>query len=136
MTFRKNGILFVIHFCTYCVIAIICIILTPIDQVGLMSFLSLPFIILAVLNPIIHNEYVTVDNKGIRCTKKGNVMWEYAWDEIIKLKRSSRYRLPSVEIVIDDHANEIAPFDHSVHYFQLGKTARKAIAQYYKSRLY
>ena len=135
MTFRKDSILFIEHLCGFSIMAIISIVLLLASQDWRMALLALCFVLFAALMPVIHNEYVTVNNEGIRCAKKGKVMWEYAWDDIIKLKRSSRYRLPSVEIIIDDHANEIVPYDHSIHYFQLGRTARKAIDQYYKTKL-
>lgn len=135
MTFRKDSIMFIEHLGAFCAMVTICITLLPIDQLGVMPFFALCFAILAALTPVIHNELVTVNDEGIRCTQKGKVIWEYAWADIIKLKRSSRYRMPSVEIVIDDHANEVVPFEFSEHYFQLGRTARKAITLYYKSNL-
>ena len=127
--------MFIEHLCVLCMMAIVCIVLTLIAQELGIALLALCFFIFAALMPIIHNEFVTVNNEGIRCTKKGKVMWEYTWENIIKLKRSSRYRMPSVEIVIDNHTNEIITYDFSEHYFQLGRTARKAIALYYQSKL-
>ena len=135
MTFRKDSIMFAQHLCVFCIMAIIFGVLLLISHEWVVAVFVLCFVAFAALMPAVHNEFVTVDDEGIRCTIKDKVMWAYAWNDIIKLKQSSRYRMPSLEIVIDDHANEIVPFDHSVHYFQLGKTARKAIAQYGKDRL-
>ncbi len=132
MTFRKDSLLFFSHLCMHCFMAVICIVLIPVDQFGLLPFLSLMFLVFAALSPIVHNEFVTVDNGGILCRKRGKVIWEYKWDNIVKLKRSSRYRMPSVEIVTDDNASAVVPYDFSVHYFQLGNAARKAIEQYCK----
>lgn len=132
MTFRKNSIMFVEHLCVLCIMAVISIALLLMSQEWVMALFVLCFVAFAALMPVVHNEFVTVDSEGIRCAQKNKVIWGYTWNDIIKLKRSSRYKMPSVEIVIDDHANEIIPYDQSIHYFQLGKTARKAIAQYYK----
>ena len=135
MTFRKHSTMFIEHLCWLCIMVIICIVCLPIDQFGIMPFFALCFIIFATLMPVIHNEYVTVDNEGIRCKKKGKVMWDYAWENIIELKKGSRYRRQSVEIVVDEYANYIGLNGFSEHYFLLGRTARKAITLYYKSRL-
>ena len=128
--------MFVEHLCVLCIMAVISIAIFLMSQEWVMALFVLCFVAFAALMPVVHNEFVTVDDVGIRCTIKDKVMWAYTWNDIIKLKRSSRFQMPSVEIVIDDHANAIVPYDNSIHYFQLGKTARKAIAQYYKSILH
>lgn len=112
---------------------VVCIALIPIDQFGALPYLSILFIILIALNPIIHNEFVTINDNGIACQKKGKLIWEYRWENIIKLKRSSRYRMPSIEIVTDNTTKELTPYDYSQHYFQLGRTAHKAIELYYNA---
>lgn len=135
MTFRKNSIMFVEHLSVLCIMAVISFVLLLMSHEWIMALFVLCFVAFAALMPVIHNEFVTVDSEGIRCAKKDKVIWVYTWNDILKLKRSSRYKMPSVEIVIDDHADEIVPYDHSIHYFQLGKTARKAMARYYKSHI-
>ena len=127
MTFRKKGPMFVEDTCCLCIIAIICIVCLPIDQVGILPFFALCFILLAALMPVVHNEYITVDNRGIRCTKKGNIMWEHTWENIAELKRVFRGGRKSVEIITNNGS--------SGHYFQLGRAARKAISLYYGTKI-
>lgn len=134
MTFRKDSILFAEHLSACCIMVVVFSVLLLISHEWIMALFALCFVVFAALMPVVHNEFVTVDNEGIRCANKSKEIWKYTWKDIIKLKRSSRYRMPSVEIVIDEHANEVIPYDYSMHYFQLGKIARRAIAQYYKSK--
>lgn len=135
MTFRKNSIMLIQHLCWFCIMAIICLALLPIDQFGVMPFFALCFIMFAALMPAVHNEYITMDNEGIRCTQKGKVIWSHTWENIIDLKMGFRYWRRSVEIVVDEHANDIGLNGFSEHYFLLGRTARKAITRYYKFKL-
>ena len=132
MTFRQNSISFYVELTSYCIMALLMIALTPIDQIGVFPYFSLLFLFLAVLEFKIQSEFVTINEDGIICRRNGKPVWKYHWDEIVKLKRSARNRVPSMEIVIDDHANEVVPYDYSLHYFELGRKAREAVEQYYK----
>lgn len=131
MTFRKDGLLFIEQLITYCLMIVGCIALIPIDQLGFVPYLLLMFIIMIGLTPSIHNEFITINDNGIACRKKRKLIWEYRWENIINLKRSSRYRIPSIEIVTEVISSEITPYEYSQHYFQLGRKARKAIKMYY-----
>lgn len=127
MTFRRNAPMFFENTCCLCIIAIICIVCLPIDQVGIMPFFAICFIFFAALMPAVHNEYIIVDNDGIRCKKRDNIMWEHTWENIAELKSVFRGGRKSVEILTNNGS--------SGHYFQLGRAARKAITQYYRSKL-
>lgn len=132
MTFRKNSLMFYESQIVYIVFAILC--LTMISVYGfVISFLfSGLFLILIFANPRLHNEFVTINETGISCCKERKIIWQYEWDDIAKLQKSSRYLMPSLEIVICDAENT----DSKVltgHYFQLGKTAKQAINKYYKT---
>ena len=122
MTFRRNASMFLEDTCCLCIIAIICIVCLPIDQIGILPFFTLCFLFFAALMPVVHNEYITVDNEGIMCKKKGSIMWEHTWENIVELKRVFRGGRNSLEIITNNGS--------SGHYFQLVKTARKAISLY------
>ena len=131
MTFRKNSLIFYESQIVYIVFALLC--LTMISVYGfVISFLfSGLFLILIFVNPRLYNEFVTINEIGVSCCKSGKIIWQYEWDDIEKLQKSSRYLMPSLEIVICDTKNT----DSKVltgHYFQLGKTAKQAIDKYYK----
>ena len=131
MTFRKDGILFVQSLCLCGFMIIICIILSYFREILIFALVGgLGFFLIAVLEVVFPGEFVTIDEVGIRCTRKGEVQWEYTWDQVIKLKRGNLYNWPSVSIVIDDHANEPTPYDYALHYFQLGRKAREALEKY------
>lgn len=131
MTFRKDAIL-------YYELELFCIVMA-LSCLGLMRFLGMgfallsavPFVILTLVNPRLHNEYITINEAGIMCRRSGAQLWAYEWDSIAKLKRSSRFRLPSVEVIPYCKSGEMEPFSLPGHYFQLGRAARKALKQYY-----
>ena len=132
MKFRKNSLLFYQSEIFYIFMVILCSILIPILG-ETMSILSMvPFIILILVNPKLYNEFITIDETGISCQKSGKQIWIYGWDSIEKLKRSSRFLLPSIEVIVYNKYRESKNFASSDQYFQLGKIARKAIKQYYK----
>lgn len=132
MTFRKDSISFYTEFCFDCILALLTAVLAPTDPIGVFPYLSILFLIFAVLEFKIRGEFVTINDAGICCNRNGKPVWKYRWDEIIKLKRCSCNRLPCMAIVIDSNSNEVVPYDYSLHYFELGRKARKAVTQYYK----
>ena len=131
MTFRKDELLFREQIITCCVMCVLCGALIPLDDFGIFRYFSLLFILLIALTPFLHNTFITIDASGVICTKRGNVLWSYRWEDVVKLKKSSRYRMPSDEIVTKIVSNEVTPYEYSEHYFQLGRKARKAISMYY-----
>lgn len=131
MTFRKDELLFREQIISYCVMLVVFIALMPLDSFGVFPYILLLFVLLIGLTPFIHNNFVTIDASGVICTKRGKVLWRYRWEDIVRLKKSSRYRMPSVEIVTEIVSNEVTPYEYSKHYFQLGRKARRAIRMYY-----
>ena len=131
MTFRKDSLSFYQSQTAYIITIVLCLALVSMLELRLFLLCTFPLVVLVLVNSkLFYNEFVTIDNTGISCFKKEKVIWEYEWEKIIELKGSSRYRMRSVEIVIDDNAKEVVPFDYSIHYFQLGNAAMNAIAQY------
>lgn len=131
MTFRKDELLFKEQIITCCVMFALCVALIPLDNFGIFHYISLLFVLLIALTPVLHNTFITIDASGVICTKRGNVLWSYRWEDVVKLKKSSRYRMPSVEIVTEIAGNEATPYEYSEHYFQLGRKARQAISMHY-----
>ena len=132
MRFRKDSLLFYQSEIFYVVMAILCLTLIPILGLEL-SFLYMSlFIVLILVNPKLHNEFITINETSISCQKSGKQLWVYAWDSIAELKRSSRYLMPSIEVIIYNKYGESEHFAYHNQYFQLGRTARDAIKRYYK----
>lgn len=131
MTFRRDTLLFYQHGIICAAMAVLSLSLIPPLGLELSLLCALVFIVLAVLNPRIHNEFITINEQGILCHRAGEQLWAYKWDEIVALKRSSRFRLPSVDVIVYNKYGEAECFSHSDCYFQLGKLSKKAIDKYY-----
>ena len=74
--------------------------------------------------------FVTIDNFGIRCQRRGEQLWCYAWDDIIELRRIDYCHSPGAEIVSSLSpciCGSLLPTGHS---FQLCKEAKIALATY------
>lgn len=132
MIFRKDSLLFYESEIFYVAMAILCLIFIPILGLGLSLIFMFPFIVLILVNPKLHNEFIAINEAGILCQKSGKQLWAYEWDSIAELKRSSRYLMPSIEVIPFNKYREAEQFAEPNHYFQLGKAAREAIKQYYK----
>ena len=130
--FRKNACLFHQSEATYIIILILCLTLIPILGIGLSLIYMLPFIVLILVNPKLYNEYITINEFGISSQKSGEELWKYEWDKIAELKKSSRFLMPSVEVIAYNKCGESEQYAHTNHYFQLNKVAKKAIEIYYK----
>ena len=131
MVFRKNALLFYQSEIIYTLMIVVCFALTPILGLLVSFICALPFVIFALITPKIYNEYITISELGVSCHKSGKILWEYGWDSISDIKKSSRFLLPSMEILT--YTNGV-PSEFAIHghYFQLGRTAQKAIERYYK----
>ena len=132
MTFRKDSLLFYQSEFFYVVMAMLCFLLIPILGIEISLLYMFPFIILILVNFILQNEFITIDDTGILCQKSGKIIWLYEWDSIAELKRSTRYLMPSIEVIIYDKCGKPEHFSLTNQYFQLGRIAKKAIKQFYK----
>lgn len=131
MTFRKNSLIFYESQTVYIIFAILCLTMVPMFGFELSFLFSFLFLILVFINPRLHNELVTINEIGIICYKAGERIWQYELNSISELQKSSRFRMPSLEIVIYDDFGDENSRVQTGHYFQLGKTAKNAINKYY-----
>ena len=133
MVFRKNSILFYEgQFCCSAMV-ILSMILIPSALGFWYAILSVtPLIFVIILNFWSFNEYIKIDEIGISCQRSGKNLWEYKWEDISELRKGSRFRLPSIDIISFDRHGKPEQYAVCGHYFQLCKTAKKAIKQYYK----
>ena len=126
MTFRKDYLLLKQErICFICMI-VMCLFFIPTYGIEISLVLELTFTILLLATPKLHNEHITIDEMGITCHTPKSQIWSYKWEDIAELKRSSRFRLPSME-VIPKNSRLHAP---SNHYFQLSKKAKDALKKY------
>lgn len=132
MVFRKNSLLFYQGQIFYIIMAILCIVCGFFLDVWISLLCALPFVFLITINPKMHSEIIIIDETGILCQKSKNQLWKYEWEDIAELKKTSRYLLPSIEIIAYNKRGKSEQFAKPGHYFQLCKVAKKAIAQFSK----
>ena len=131
MTFRKDSLLFYQSEICYIVLLLLCFFLVPMIGLGLSLLYALPFMLLILVNPRMHNEFITINECGISCNKAGIQLWSYEWNNIAQLQKNSRYLLPTIEVITCNMSGELDLVFFSRNYFQLGRTAKKAIKKYY-----
>lgn len=131
MTFRKDTFIYYELEILSIVMLLACLGLIPVLGIGFPLLNAVLFVILLLVNPRLQNEYITINEAGIICQKSGTQLWAYEWDQIAELRKSSRYRMPSVDVITYCKSGKPEPFSLPNHYFQLGRTARKALKQYY-----
>lgn len=128
MSFRKDCLLFFQEEICYILLVVSCLLIIPMTGFVFFSLLlTLLFVTLALVTPFMHNEIITIDAIGISCSRSDKQLWSYRWEYIATLQRSSRYRLPSVEIAVYSMRGEQGQTVLSGHYFQLGIIAKKGI---------
>jgi len=132
MTFRKDSLLFYEGQIIYAIMSILCLLLPPALGWSVSLLLLSIFIVLLLISPKLHNQYITIDATGIVCQQSGKQLWVYNWEQVAELRKSSRFQLPSIEIIAYNKVGVPEQFAHPNHYFQLGRTARKAITRHYK----
>ena len=131
MTFRKDCLLFYEIQITLIILILVTLFLIPVIGFKYTFLVEVFFSLLIMLNFNLHNEYITINEFGIICCQNEKKIWEYKWDSIVELRRSSRLLLPSAEIIIFDSNKKAESSQSSGYYFQLNRKAKKAIKKYY-----
>lgn len=134
MTFRKNSLLFYQRTVFFVIFILLFLAMIPFSGLGLSLLCAFPFVVLVLVNPLFEKEYITINEDGIKCQEAGKQLWAFRWNEIAELRKSSRFLLPSMEVIPYSKSGEPEPFGTYDHYFQLGKEAKKAVNQYYKPK--
>lgn len=131
MSFRKDRLLIVQQEIVLVFCAVLSILVIPLTGVVILSLLfMLMFIVLALVTPLTYGDIIIMNEDGIICKRANKQMWVHQWEDVAALQRSSRYRLPSIEIVVYIMHGGQMQTELSGHYFQLSKTAKSAIKQY------
>lgn len=133
MVFRKDALLYTEGQALGVVMALASVMMIIMAGWSFVIILGFP-VFLLIMNPLLHNEFMKIDESGISCQKSGKEIWRYRWDEIAELRRGSRFRLPSVEIIAYGRNGTPEQFAAPGHYFQRSKAARAAVNKYYKAK--
>lgn len=133
MTFRKDPFLFYESIVCFSILILLFLLAIPIVGPKISWPIIILYVIFIIVNPKLFNEWITIDETGIACKKSETQLWGYSWEEIAILKKSCRYNWPSIEVILYDKSGEEEPYGTHDHYFQLGKTAKKALKQYCRS---
>ena len=75
---------------------------------------------------------VTVDERGIRCTTKDEVLWDLPWDQIAEVRKTSHLSSAAVQLIptIEPKQDLQKPQSRPFLGFQLSKTAKQALNTY------
>ena len=130
MTFRRDCLSFYETQTVVLVVVVLSVFLCLIVKTTVLLYFALAFLIALPVNSRLQNEYITIDETGIVCQKSGRTLWGHSWSEIAELRKCSRSRHLSIEIIVYS-PGRTDPFQYSDEYFQLGWRAKKAIKQYY-----
>lgn len=139
MTFRKNTTNFYqsefIYIFTV-LLSLVLIFIPAFNEIQIIFIVSAClFALLAVINPKLNNEFITIDETGISCCRADKILWSYQWDEIAQLKKGQRFLHPSVEVIVFDKQGNKESFAGADKYFQLSKSAKTTIKKYYKGNI-
>ena len=88
-------------------------------------------ILVFFISETFRKELITIDENGIVCKRKDELLWSYDWDSIAWLKRGAYYRMPSVAVVTYDKFGVPGQYGIYGHCFQLSKAAKEALKKYY-----
>lgn len=130
MTFRKDSIRFYEGYFIYFLMITISLVCSFLTESYVFLLLAIPFVFFAIFNKKQFPDIITVDEKGIVCRTTEEVKWEYDWEDIAELQKFTRFRSPSIEIVVYV-SREPEKLQSSDNYFQLSRKAKKALKTYY-----
>ena len=125
MSFRKNSVLFYENIILLAALSLLMIAVGLVTNFPMLCLCAVPLLIVALVSPKLDREYITIDEWG------DQLRWSFDWAHIAELRRSSRFRLPSVEVIPYDASGQPEPFASDRLYFQLGRSAKKALSMYY-----
>lgn len=132
MSFRKNSVLFCQNIILLSVLSLLFFVVGCISSFYILYFCAVSLLITALISSKLDREYITIDEWGIACKRGEHLCWSYDWAHIADLRRSSRFRLPSVEVILYVKSGEPELFASAGHYFQLGRSAKTALSKYYR----
>lgn len=117
--------------CMLLAITNLCLVpVVPLYYVILQEVLAAALLVWTVFSD---DPYITIDEWGIICKTRKTMLWGFQWPEIEELRRSRRFRQPSLEIVLKEQTvMKENRKSVSGKFFQLGKTAKRALKQYCK----
>lgn len=137
MKFRRDQHMY----CAMLLLAIICTtavvggsVAVAFYDTNLVLFIFVPFSVGATvswLSLLSYREYMVIDEAGIKCEGKCGLLWEYRWDEILKLRRVVLYRSRAIQIIPKDGCVKLKDqFNPVDSYFQLSSAAKKSLQIY------
>lgn len=129
MCFRMDDILFLETKIILSFLLIISSLFMCIDF-GIFIFVFVSISLILYIHAKTPRKYIFINEIGIACYFKDECIWQHNWDEILELRIGNRYRHKSIEILLKLSNNDETP-KYSYHYFQYGKSAKKALEIYY-----
>lgn len=111
--------------------------LSPLFSMFIFVVMVLPSGLLLRGNKKSFKEQITINKCGIACKEEGKLLWEYPWEQIAELRRGTRFRHPSIELILWDKTTGKPAITGALDtYFQLSREAKIALSRYYKGTIY
>ncbi len=83
MTFRKNATNFYqseFFYIFAVLLSLVLIFIPSFNEIRIILIVSAClFALLALINPKLHNEFITIEETGISCHRSSNLLWSYQW---------------------------------------------------------
>ena len=130
MTFRKDEPFYWEVLTCFLVMALLCLILGFVVKIWVL-FIGIPlFLLLTLWHCKTAHEMITVNEEGISCSLKGEILWTCPWKEIHKIRKSTRYNRPAAYIIPISDEKGLEKTYYPNYYILLGKKAKEALRKY------
>ena len=134
MTFRKNSLFFWEIEIFLIIMVILYFLLIPIIGFVIPLLSALVFVMLALAMPKIQGEFITINETGISCQRAGTQCWSYEWSCVAELRKCTYQRWPAFAVIVYDKNGIPNQYAFPGQHFQLSKTAKAALKQYYHTK--
>lgn len=96
--------------------------------------MSIASILTIIIGYSCFNDYITIDENGISCKRKSELIWSFKWDEIAQIKKCNVNRHRGVALITYNKRGEPeCSFENGGHDFELCKKAKQALQNYGKT---
>ena len=130
MTFRKDEPFYWEVLTCFLVMALLCLILGFVAKSWVLFIGIPPFLLLTLWHCKTAHELVTVNEEGISCFLKGEILWACPWDGIREIRKITQYNRPAAYIIPISDEKGLEKTYYPNYYILLGKKARAALRKY------
>lgn len=130
MTFRKDEPFYREVLICFLVMALLCLILGLATKVWILFIGIPPFLLLTLWHCKTAHELITVNEEGISCSLKGELLWHCPWDGIREIRKITHHNRPAAYIIPLSDEKGLEKTYYPNYYIVLGKKAKTALRKY------